>query len=52
MLGDVSFFRKTDPSESAWKLERDDLRLSPQSPLADTGPDVSRIPQPPALEGL
>ena len=48
MLGDVKFLRETDPSQPAWKLERDDLRLAPQSPLTDTGPDVSRIPQPPA----
>ena len=33
MLGDVNFLREIDPSQAAWKLERDDLRLSPQSPL-------------------
>ena len=47
ILGDVKFLREIDPAQAAWKLERDDLRLSPQSPLGDTGSDVSRIPQPP-----
>jgi serine/threonine-protein kinase len=52
ILGDLNFLRETDPSQPAWKLERDDLRLSPESPLADTGPDVSRIPRPPAAGSL
>ncbi len=47
ILGDVRFLRDIDPGQAAWKLERDDLRLSPQSPLGDAGSDVSRIPQPP-----
>ena len=48
VLGDVNFLREVDPSQAAWNLERDDLRLSPQSPLIDMGPDIGRIPQPPA----
>ena len=51
VLGDVSFLRETDPAQAAWRLDRDDLRLSPQSPVGDTGPDVSRIPEPPAAGG-
>jgi serine/threonine-protein kinase len=47
MLGDVNFLREIDPAQSAWKLERDDFRLSPESTLTDMGPDVSRIPQAP-----
>ena len=38
MLGDVKFLREIDAAQAAWKLERDDLRLSPQSPLGDIGP--------------
>jgi eukaryotic-like serine/threonine-protein kinase len=47
-LGDVNFLREIDPSQAAWNLERDDLRLSPQSALIEMGPDISRVPQPPA----
>ena len=52
ILGEVKFLRETDPSQAAWKLDRDDLRLAPESPVADIGPDVSRIPQAPASEQL
>ena len=48
VLGDVNFLREIDPSQAAWNLERDDLRLSPQSPLIEMGPDIGRVPQPPA----
>lgn len=47
-LGDVSFLYEIDQSQTAWNLERDNLRLSPQSPLIEMGPDISRVPQPPA----
>ena len=47
MLEDVSFLRETDQAQSAWNLERDNLRLSPQSILVEMGPDIGRIPQPP-----
>jgi eukaryotic-like serine/threonine-protein kinase len=49
-LGDVNFLREFDASRAAWNLERDDLRLSPQSPLIEMGPDIGRVPQPPADE--
>ncbi len=52
ILGDVKFLRETDASQAAWKLNRDDLRLAPDSPLANTGPDVSKIPQAPADDDL
>jgi len=48
MLGDVQFIREIDPSAAVWKLERDDLRLSSKSVINDVGPDISRIPHPPA----
>jgi serine/threonine-protein kinase len=47
--GDVKFLRETESSRVAWKLERDDLRLSPTSPIASDGPDFSRIPQAPPM---
>jgi eukaryotic-like serine/threonine-protein kinase len=50
ILGDVKFLRETDSSQVAWKLNRDDLRLAPDSPLANTGPDLSKIPQAPAVD--
>ncbi len=45
MPGDVKFLREAEPSRLAWKLQRDDLRLAPSSPIANDGPDLSRIPQ-------
>ena len=50
ILGDVKFVRETDPSHSAWKIDRDDFKLAPGSPIAATGPDLGRIPAPPAGE--
>ena len=47
LLGDVKFVRELDPAQAAWRLERDDMRLAPKSPLADIGADVGRVPQPP-----
>jgi serine/threonine-protein kinase len=44
---EVQFLRAVDPSQAAWKLERDDFRLAPSSPGGGNGPDLSRIPQPP-----
>jgi serine/threonine-protein kinase len=52
IVGEVKFLRETDPTQAAWKLERDDLQLAPQSPVVDIGPDVSRIPQAPAASEL
>jgi len=46
--GDVLFERPTGPTGPAWALTRDDVRLDPQSPMAYTSPDLSRIPAPPA----
>ncbi len=47
ILGDVKFLRETDPSQVAWKIDRDDFRLAPGKLLAATGPDLSRIPAAP-----
>jgi len=47
MPGDVKFLHETESSRVAWKLEREDLRLAPASPMANDGPDLSRIPQAP-----
>jgi eukaryotic-like serine/threonine-protein kinase len=50
IVGDVKFLRDIDPSQAAWKIEREDFKLAPASPIADSGPDLSRIPRPP-VEG-
>jgi serine/threonine-protein kinase len=52
MSGDVKFLRDSDSSRVAWKLQRDDLRLAPTSPIATDGPDLSRIPQAPPMGDL
>jgi serine/threonine-protein kinase len=49
MPGDVKFLREIDSARLAWKLEREDLRLAPTSPIANDGPDLSRIPQAPPM---
>ncbi len=49
MPGDVKFLHETESSRVTWKLERDDLRLAPASPMATDGPDLSRIPQAPPM---
>ena len=48
VFDDVKFVTKVDPAKSAWQLSRDDMRLDPASPAADRGPDLVRIPDPPA----
>jgi serine/threonine-protein kinase len=50
ILGDVKFMKEATSSSSAWKLTRDDLRLATDSPVAQNGPELSRIPQAPAEE--
>jgi eukaryotic-like serine/threonine-protein kinase len=47
---EVQFLNKLSPSESADSLSKDDLRLSPQSPLSRKGPDLKRIPEAPGAE--
>jgi serine/threonine protein kinase len=49
IAGDVKFLHEAEPSRAAWKLQRDDLRLAPTSPMAGAGPDLSRIPQAPPM---
>ena len=48
ILVDVKFLKETDPAQAAWEIERDDFKLSSSGPVADSGPDLSRIPRPPA----
>jgi serine/threonine-protein kinase len=47
---DVQFLNKLPISESAGSLSKDDLRLSPQSPLSRKGPDLKQIPEAPDAE--
>ena len=46
----VKFLHPLEPGRSATSLTRDDLRLDPESPAANRGPDLTRIPAPPAVE--
>jgi serine/threonine-protein kinase len=48
VVEDVRFLTKLDLGKSALLLSRDDLRLDPKSPAIDRGPDLDRIPDPPA----
>jgi hypothetical protein len=48
ILGEVKFRREADPSQNAWKIDRDDFKLAPGSPMADTGPILDHIPPAPA----
>jgi eukaryotic-like serine/threonine-protein kinase len=48
ILGDVKFLRESDPSQAAWKVDRDDFKLAPGSVIAETGPEFDRIPAAPA----
>ena len=52
MLGDVRFLHEADAALPAWKLDRDELRLAPESPAAQMGPDLNKIPSPPADNDL
>jgi hypothetical protein len=52
ILGDVKFVREPGQTLSAWKIDRDDFRLAPGSPIADTGPDLNSIPRPPGVSEL
>jgi hypothetical protein len=46
----VKFRKKLELRRPASSLTRDDLELDPNSPAADRGPDLSRIPSPPPAE--
>jgi len=45
--GDLKFRRNWDPKRPVWTLDRDDVRLGKDSPAADAGPKLDRIPNPP-----
>ncbi|MGO8898615.1 MAG: protein kinase domain-containing protein [Isosphaeraceae bacterium] len=46
----VRFRKKLEPWRSASSLTKDDLQLDPNGPAAGRGPDLSRIPSPPAAD--
>ncbi len=48
MLGDVKFLRETDPSQAAWKLDRDDFQARTRKPDRRQRPRSEPIPRPPA----
>ena len=48
ILGDAKFLREIDPSQAAWKIDRDDFKLAAGSPNSATGPELQRIPAAPA----
>jgi hypothetical protein len=47
MLGNIKFHQEVDPSLPAWKLGLDDLRVQSDTPAAEVGPDLAKIPAPP-----
>lgn len=49
IVDDMKFLSRLDPAKSAFFLTRDDMRLDPRSPAVDSGPDLERIPDPPAF---
>jgi hypothetical protein len=49
--GDVGFLARLGPERDPRALEPDDVRLDPDGPAANLGPDLDRIPSPPAPPG-
>jgi serine/threonine-protein kinase len=49
-LADLQFVRQADAAKPAWKLSRDVLRVAPNGAAAGLGPDVDKVPEPPAEE--
>lgn len=45
--GDIGFLSRLGPERDPQSLEPDDVRLAPDSPAAELGPDLDRIPDPP-----
>lgn len=48
--GNVRFLKKWDPDRDAWTLNRDDVRLAPESPASRAGADLARVPDAPIDE--
>ena len=46
--GDLRFVREWAPDRPVWSLQRDDVRLAPDSPARSAGADLQRIPSAPA----
>ncbi len=51
-LADISYANPAASSLSAWKLEKDNLRLAPGGPAIDSGPDLGRVPDAPKPSSL
>jgi hypothetical protein len=49
--GDLRFQLEWDPERPAWTLRPDDVRLRPDSPASNLGPDLLHIPSPPSTRG-
>ena len=45
---DVGFVKAWDRARPPWTLTPEDVRLAPGSPAGDAGPDLKRLPNPPA----
>ncbi len=45
--GDLKFLHGWDPERSAWSLNRDDMKLSSDSPVRTSGADLPRVPAAP-----
>jgi eukaryotic-like serine/threonine-protein kinase len=52
MLGNVKFLHEADAPPPAWKLGLDDFRLEPDTPAAQVGPDLGKVPSPPPADDL
>jgi hypothetical protein len=46
--GDIGFLSDRGLEGDPWTLKPEDVRLDPDSPAAELGPDLDRIPDPPA----
>ena len=46
--GDLKFLHDWNPGRDSWTFRRDDAELAPDSPVRTAGPDLDRIPNPPA----
>ena len=48
--GDARFRRDWTGDRPAWTADLADMRLSPDTPIPDAGPDLDLLPDPPAIE--
>ena len=52
MLGGVKFLNEADASLPAWKLGLENFRVESNTPAAQVGTDLSKIPSPPPIDEL